>query len=139
MEQDWIMGLLGGGMIGLAATGFLLLNGKIMGASGLLGGLLDRSGGETTERLAFLIGLIGFPAILMMFRDLPATNATQNFGLLIVAGLCVGIGTRLANGCTSGHGVCGMSRFSLRSILATGIYIGAGVMTVTALRLWGAV
>lgn len=136
MQPDWIYGLFGGFLIGSAAALFLLVNGKIMGASGLLGGLVDRSGlGNLDERLAFLAGLIGVPILITALGfTLPDSNATKNIVLLVIAGLLVGIGTRLANGCTSGHGVCGISRLSLRGIVATVFYIGAGGVTILLFR-----
>ena len=138
MDISWIYGLLGGLMIGCAAAIFLLFNGRIMGASGIAGGLVDGTGrGTWTERAAFMAGLIGVPAILSLFVKMPATNVTSNLSLLVVAGLLVGFGTRLGSGCTSGHGVCGMSRFSMRSIIATLVYIGAGVLMVLVARNMG--
>lgn len=136
MQTEWIWGLVGGGMIGLAGAIFLLVNGRIMGASGLLGGLVDGSGrSNALERLAFLAGLIGTPvAIVFLSGWRPDPHVTSNIAALVVGGLAVGIGTRLANGCTSGHGVCGISRLSLRGIVATLIYIGAGVATVALFR-----
>jgi len=130
------MGLGGGLLIGCAGALFLLLNGRIMGASGILGGLIDGSGRHNFgERLAFVIGLIGLPAIVVTtLSSNPTTNVTTNYALLIVAGLLVGYGTRTANGCTSGHGVCGISRFSLRGIVATLIYIFAGGVTMAVGR-----
>tara|TARA_R110002051_G_scaffold33923_4_gene75538 strand:- start:2956 stop:3381 length:426 start_codon:yes stop_codon:yes gene_type:complete len=131
MNQDWLMGLIGGGLIGTAAAIFLLINGKVMGASGLTGGLVDRSGIDTwQERAAWLAGLIIFPAILTVIYGIKPTNITTNIPLIVIAGLLVGVGTRLANGCTSGHGVCGISRLSLRGIAATIFYIGAGGVTM---------
>ena len=131
MNQDWLMGLIGGGVIGTAAAIFLLINGKVMGASGLTGGLVDRSGIDTwKERVSWLAGLIIFPAILTVIYGIKPTNITTNIPLIIVAGLLVGVGTRLANGCTSGHGVCGISRLSLRGIASTVFYIGAGGVTM---------
>lgn len=131
MNQDWLMGLIGGGIIGTAAAIFLLINGKVMGASGLTGGLVDRSGIDTwKERVSWLAGLIIFPAILTVIYGIKPTNITTNIPLIIVAGLLVGVGTRLANGCTSGHGVCGISRLSLRGIASTVFYIGAGGVTM---------
>lgn len=131
----WIYGLLGGLMIGTAAAIFLLINGKIMGVSGIVGGLVDRSGPSTwIERMWFIAGLVGVPALLGLFYPLPKTNVTDNIGLLIIAGLLVGLGTRLGSGCTSGHGVCGISRFSIRSIFATITYIAAGVIAVVVAR-----
>ncbi|MBL4749058.1 MAG: YeeE/YedE family protein [Amylibacter sp.] len=134
----WAYGLLGGLMIGSAAAIFLLFNGKIMGASGIVGGLIDGSGRNTWgERLLFIAGLVGAPALLGLFTKLPETNVTDNIGLLIVAGLLVGVGTRLGSGCTSGHGVCGISRLSLRSIIATLVYIGAGAAIIVIARSLG--
>ena len=131
---DWMYGLLGGLLIGTAAALFLLLNGRVMGASGLLGGLIDGSGRSNwAERLAFVAGLILFPGFIALGTG-ASTNITSNLSILVIAGLLVGIGTRMANGCTSGHGVCGISRFSLRGIVATLFYIGAGAVTVLALR-----
>jgi uncharacterized membrane protein YedE/YeeE len=135
MEQDWILGLAGGVIIGLAGAVFLLVNGRIMGASGIIGGLVDGSGNSNArERLAFLAGLAIIPALIWPLWGSPATHLTQNPVLLIGAGLLVGIGTRFANGCTSGHGVCGISRLSLRGIVATVFYIGAGGLSVVLFR-----
>ena len=140
MPVEWIAGLIGGLMIGGAAAIFLLVNGRIMGASGLLGGLVDGSGRDDAgERLALIAGLILVPGALAWAAGGADTHLTPNLGLIVVAGLLVGLGTRLANGCTSGHGVCGISRLSLRGIVATLVYIGAGAATVIALRgVWGA-
>ncbi len=136
--MSWAYGLIGGLMIGTAAAIFLLFNGKIMGASGIVGGLVDRSGASTwAERVLFIAGLVGAPALLGLVYKLPATNVTDKIGLLVVAGLLVGVGTRLGSGCTSGHGVCGISRLSIRSIISTLIYIGAGVAVVAAARATG--
>ncbi|QMU58140.1 MAG: YeeE/YedE family protein [Boseongicola sp.] len=135
MHLDWAWGLAGGLMIGSAAALYLLLNGRIMGASGIVGGLVDRSGRESrAERSSFLAGLVLVPAILVALRGGSETFATDNIVLLVLAGLFVGVGTRLANGCTSGHGVCGISRFSLRGIVATVFYLLAGAITVVFLR-----
>lgn len=132
---SWGYGLLGGLMIGTAAAIYLLVNGRIMGASGIIGGLIDGSGRSTWfERALFIAGLIGAPALLGLIYKMPATNVTGNIGLLIVAGLLVGIGTRLGSGCTSGHGVCGISRLSIRSIIATLVYIGAGAAIIVIAR-----
>ncbi|MBE9475982.1 MAG: YeeE/YedE family protein [Proteobacteria bacterium] len=135
---SWAYGLLGGLMIGTAAAIFLLVNGKVMGASGILGGLIDGSGRDTwRDRILFLAGLVGAPALLGLVYKLPATNVTNNIGLLIVAGLLVGVGTRLGSGCTSGHGVCGISRLSVRSIISTFVYIGAGAAVIVIARSLG--
>ncbi|EBA05194.1 YeeE/YedE family protein [Rhodobacteraceae bacterium HTCC2150] len=135
IPTDWIYGLIGGVMIGAAAAMFLLINGRIMGASGLLGGIIDGTGkANMKERLAFIAGLIGVPAIVYFTIGAPATNVSNNMLVLLVAGLAVGVGTRMANGCTSGHGVCGISRFSVRGIAATLIYLLAGGVTMLVLR-----
>jgi len=133
--MDWLLGFLGGLMIGGAAALYLLVNGRIMGASGIIGGLVDGSGwSDWADRAAFLAGLILVPALLARLDPAVATHLTGNPILLIAAGLLVGLGTRLANGCTSGHGVCGISRLSLRGIVATVFYILAGGLTMAVLR-----
>lgn len=135
MHMDWIMGLLGGLMIGTGGAIYLLINGRIMGASGILGGLVDGTGKATAnERLAFVAGVFVIPLLLLQFVGPIDTHATTNIAVLIIAGLLVGVGTRLANGCTSGHGVCGISRFNLRGIVATVFYIVAGGLTVVFAR-----
>lgn len=136
IPMDWIWGLVGGLMIGTAAAIFLLGNGRIMGASGLIGGLVDRTGlGNWQERVAFLAALVVVPALMLPFYAVEvSTNITSNLGIVIAGGLLVGIGTRLANGCTSGHGVCGISRFSLRGIVATVFYLLAGGITMVLFR-----
>lgn len=129
------MGLLGGLMIGLAGAVFLLGNGRVMGASGILGGLVDGSGrGNARERLWFLAGVLMAPLLFIPLIGRGETHASTNVIVLIAAGLLVGVGTRVANGCTSGHGVCGISRLSLRGIVATVFYIGAGGVTVALMR-----
>ena len=135
MPIDWIYGLVGGLLIGFAGAVLLLGNGRIMGASGIIGSLVDQnSGAATLERVAFLFALVLVPALLQIGSPVD-TVTIQPPLLLICAGICVGIGTRIANGCTSGHGVCGISRFYVRGIVATVIYIATGVLTVFALRL----
>ncbi len=136
MQTDWIWGLVGGGLIGLGGAVYLLGNGRIMGASGILGGLVDGSGRTTLgERLAFLAGVVIMPLILWPLYSVRIdTHMTQNIAVIIAAGLLVGVGTRIANGCTSGHGVCGMSRLSLRGIVATVFYILAGGLTLSIFR-----
>lgn len=135
MQQEWIMGLIGGGLIGLAGAVFLLVNGRIMGASGIIGGLVDGSARhDWAERGALLVGLLVVPAIAAALIGGAQTNVTSNIAVLVAAGLLVGIGTRLANGCTSGHGVCGISRLSLRGIVSTAFYIGAGGLTVVLFK-----
>ncbi|EBA14399.1 YeeE/YedE family protein [Roseobacter sp. SK209-2-6] len=136
METDWIWGLVGGGFIGLAGAVFLLGNGRIMGASGIIGGLVDGSGkGNLAERLVFLLGLFGAPLLFLLVTQTPVeTHLTPNLWLVAGAGVLVGMGTRIANGCTSGHGVCGISRLSLRGLVATVFYILAGGLTLAILR-----
>ena len=142
MQTDWIMGLIGGVVIGLAASFYLLTNGKVMGASGIIGGLVDKSGWSTArDRIVFLAGLVFSPMVCIIVLDIRAeTKVTTNTTVLILAGLLVGIGTRLANGCTSGHGVCGISRLSSRGIFSTIFYILAGIFTVLVFRhVWGVI
>lgn len=135
MQQDWIWGLVGGGIIGLAAAMFLLVNGRIMGASGIIGGLVDGSGRSNwQERAAFIAGLVLAPMLIVPLYTEVDTKLTSNLAVVAIAGLLVGIGTRVANGCTSGHGVCGISRFSLRGIVATVFYIGAGGLSVVLFK-----
>ncbi|TLP60408.1 YeeE/YedE family protein [Parasedimentitalea maritima] len=136
METDWIWGLAGGGLIGMGGAVYLLGNGRIMGASGILGGLVDGSGRKSAaEKLVFLAGVILLPLVLSsLFLIKTNTHMTDNVPLIIAAGLLVGLGTRIANGCTSGHGVCGISRLSLRGIVATVFYILAGGMTLVVFR-----
>lgn len=132
---DWALGAAGGLMIGGAGALYLLMNGRVMGASGILGGLVDGSGLATAaERLAFLTGLVGIPTLVLAFADAPDTQLTDSWLIILSAGLLVGVGTRLANGCTSGHGVCGISRLSVRGIVATLIYMGAGAGVIVLAR-----
>ena len=135
IPTDWIFGLIGGLMIGGAAALYLLVSGRILGASGILGGLVDGSGRDTMiERGVFIAGLIAAPVLYGLTVGFPATNLTSNPVILVIAGLFVGIGTRMANGCTSGHGVCGISRFSVRGIVATLCYLGAGFVAMWVFR-----
>ncbi|WP_050927666.1 YeeE/YedE family protein [Aestuariivita boseongensis] len=136
MEQSFIYGLIGGLIIGSGAALYLLGNGRIMGASGIIGGLADGSArSEWRERGLFIAGLIGAPWLaLLALGQTGETHITSNPAVLIAAGLLVGFGARLANGCTSGHGVCGISRLSLRGIAATGLYLMAGAISVYAFK-----
>lgn len=126
--------LAGGLLIGLAAALFLLLNGRIAGISGILGGLLSPSHGDIVWRLAFVAGLVGAPLAWLMVADLPPIEINAGYPSLIIAGLLVGVGTRYGSGCTSGHGVCGLSRLSLRSLVATLSFMAAGFITVYIIR-----
>jgi uncharacterized membrane protein YedE/YeeE len=139
MHQDWIWGFVGGLMIGSAAALYLLVNGRIMGASGIIGELLDGPGRSTwAERLSFLAGLILVPTAVRALFWPAETHLTGNLVVIVLAGLMVGLGTRLANGCTSGHGVCGISRLSVRGIVATIVYIFAGALVMALARhVWG--
>ena len=126
--------LLGGVLIGVAAAMFALLNGRIAGISGVLGGLLKPARGDVGWRAAFIAGLVGAPVLYALFSEVPAVQIDASYGALVAAGLLVGIGTRYGSGCTSGHGVCGLSRLSLRSLAATATFMGAGFLTVFVLR-----
>ncbi|WP_073249835.1 YeeE/YedE family protein [Shimia gijangensis] len=135
MPVDWVWGLIGGLLIGTGGAVFLLANGRIMGASGIIGGLVDGSGrNSSAERIVFLIGVFLLPILIKPLYRPFETHATTNIAVLVAAGLLVGIGTRIANGCTSGHGVCGISRLSLRGMVATVFYIMAGGLTVVLFR-----
>lgn len=135
MPTDWIWGLAGGLIIGCAAALYLLVNGRIMGASGILGALVDGTGRTSAaERLSFLAGLVAVPVLAAPAVGHAETHLTTNAVVLIVSGLLVGVGTRLANGCTSGHGVCGMARLSFRGIVATVFYLLGGVVAVLVFR-----
>ena len=116
--------LIGGALIGLGATLFWVSTGRVAGVSGLLRGVLREAGGRA-EGLAFLVGLVVAGALAAA-----QTAVRQPIGWLLGAGLLVGFGTRLGGGCTSGHGVCGISRFSARSVVATVTFVVAGVVTV---------
>ncbi len=126
---------LGGGiLIGLATALFLLLNGRIAGISGIVGGLLHPVKGDINWRIAFVLGLVLAPAVFSLFAPLPAVRVDADGATLVVAGLLVGIGTRYGSGCTSGHGVCGVSRRSPRSLAATAAFMFAGFATVFVVR-----
>lgn len=126
--------LAGGILIGIAAAMFLLLNGRIAGISGILGGLLRPKAGDTGWRVAFVLGLVAAPLVYQMVEPLPAVQIDASTALLVVAGLLVGVGTRYGSGCTSGHGVCGLSRLSPRSLAATASFMGAGFLAVYVTR-----
>ena len=126
--------LAGGVLIGLSAALLILGSGRVAGISGIVGGLLRPGGPDTTWRLAFLGGLLVAPLLWRLFAALPEAQPVAGGGLLVVAGLLVGIGTRYGSGCTSGHGVCGLSRLSPRSLVATLAFMGAGFVTVYVVR-----
>lgn len=133
--SDLGFGFAGGLMIGCAAAVFLLVNGRVMGASGIIGSLIDGSDpARRGEFLAFVVGLTVMPALIAGLRGGAQTHLTGNLTVVIIAGLLVGLGTRLAKGCTSGHGVCGISRLAPRGLAATAVYLLAGVATMGIAR-----
>ena len=139
MMIDWVnftpwTSLAGGMLIGLAAAMFLLFNGRIAGISGILGGLLQWPTGDLAWRIAFLLGLVGAPLVYGLFAPLPTVQVDAGAITLVAAGLLVGIGTRYGSGCTSGHGVCGLSRRTPRSLVANGAFMVAGFLTVFIVR-----
>ena len=139
MSIDWnsftpLPALAGGVLIGLAATAFALLNGRTAGISGIVAGLLAPMRGDVTWRAAFVAGLILAPLVWALWASVPRPQIDVGYPALIVAGLAVGVGTRYGAGCTSGHGVCGLSRLSPRSLAATLAFMGAGFVTVFIVR-----
>ena len=139
MTIDWNVftpwtALGGGVIIGIAAAMFLLLNGRIAGISGVLGGMLRPVRGDVAWRAAFIAGLVGAPLLYALLGELPRPQIDAGYAALVAAGLLVGIGTRYGSGCTSGHGVCGISRLSPRSLVATAAFMLAGFVTVYVLR-----
>jgi uncharacterized protein len=139
MMIDWTAftpgsALAGGVLIGLAAALLVLLNGRIAGISGIVGGLLTPKPGDIGWRLAFVAGLALAPVLWLAVAALPPIQIEAGYPLLIVAGLVVGFSTRYGTGCTSGHGVCGISRLSPRSIVATLAFMTAGFITVFIMR-----
>jgi uncharacterized protein len=139
MTIDWInftpwTALAGGVLIGAAAGLFVVLNGRIAGISGLLASLLERGAEGRGEKALFLLGILLAPLCWLLMAELPAAEFQTNWLGLLAAGLLVGIGTRYGSGCTSGHGVCGISRLSPRSVVATLAFMAAGFATVFVLR-----
>jgi hypothetical protein len=139
MTIDWSAftpwpALAGGVLIGLAAVLLVLLVGRIAGISGVLAGLLKPVKGDVAWRTAFVLGLVGAPLAYRLVAALPLPHIDAGYGALVAAGLLVGVGTRYGSGCTSGHGVCGLSRLSPRSLVATLAFMGAGFATVFVLR-----
>jgi uncharacterized protein len=126
--------LAGGAIIGLAVALFALFNGRVAGISGIIGGLLRPSLPDAVWRAAFVAGLVVAPIVYALFAGLPRLVIDAGYPTLIVAGVLVGIGTRYGSGCTSGHGVCGLSRLSPRSLVATLAFMAAGFATVFATR-----
>ena len=142
MTIDWQnftpwMSLGGGVLLGLASAMFILLNGRILGISGILGGLLPPRAGDMGWRIAFLAGMAASPLVFMWLAPadwVQAPRIDADYPLIVVAGLLVGFGTRYGSGCTSGHGVCGLSRMSPRSLLATISFMAAGFLVVFVAR-----
>ncbi|MCM0043858.1 MAG: YeeE/YedE family protein [Burkholderiaceae bacterium] len=128
------LSLIGGLLIGAASALFILANGRIAGISGILGGLLRPVRGDLGWRLAFLLGLVASPALVYVFMPYHPPTIDADTGTLIAAGLLVGLGTRYGSGCTSGHGVCGLSRLSPRSLVATLAFMGSGMAAVFVMR-----
>lgn len=139
MTLDWTYftpwtSLAGGILIGIAAAMLVLLNGRVAGISGIVGGLLSPRRGEIAWRLAFVAGLFAAPLLVGVLGQNPVPRIDAGFGTLVIAGLLVGVGTSYGSGCTSGHGVCGLSRLSPRSLVATGAFMLAGIVTVWIVR-----
>lgn len=139
MTIDWAAftpyaSLFGGVLIGVAAAMLVLLNGRVAGVSGIVGSLLRPAPGDIAWRVAFIAGLVSATILATMIGRPPTISISAGYPLLIVAGLLVGAGTRFGGGCTSGHGVCGISRFSLRSVVATVIFMVTGFVAVYVLR-----
>ena len=139
MQIDWVhftpwSALAGGGLIGLAAAWLLLVDGRILGVSGILGGLVTPRRGEILWRFALILGRIVSPALAYVLFGAVGAGVSTNLPTLLAAGLLVGVGTRLGKGCTSGHGVCGLARLSPRSAVATSAFMGSGFLTVFVVR-----
>ncbi len=130
--------LVGGAMIGVAASMLLLLTGRISGISGIASGLLSAHRGDVAWRVAFLAGLVAAGVLLLAVDPtLVQESVARSVGVTAVAGVIVGVGVRLGSGCTSGHGVCGLSRFSTRSLAATLTFLGTGAITASVIQLAG--
>ncbi len=139
MTIDWThftpwASLAGGILLGLASALFILVNGRILGISGILGGLLRPVKGDMGWRLAFLAGMLAAPLLYFAVAGPTTPRIDAGWATLVIAGLMVGVGTRYGSGCTSGHGVCGLSRLSPRSLVATLAFMGAGFVTVFLAR-----
>ena len=139
MTIDWIAftpwsSLVGGVLLGLASALFIIVNGRILGISGIVGGLLRPRAGDVGWRVAFLLGLLAASVLFGLVTNVPAPRIDAQWGTVILAGLLVGVGTRYGSGCTSGHGVCGLSRLSPRSLVATLSFMGAGFLIVYGVR-----
>jgi uncharacterized membrane protein YedE/YeeE len=126
---------IGGGLIGLSAILLMLLTGRIAGVSGIFGNVLDTRSDDKGGSIAFIVGLILAPLLAgWMGYGMPLPQMPASWGVIIAAGLLVGFGTRLGSGCTSGHGICGVARLSVRSVAATVIFMTAAIATVAVSR-----
>lgn len=139
MTIDWSnftpwSALTGGLVLGLAAALFVLVSGRILGISGIIGGFFKRQTGDASWRIAFLLGMLSAPAVWALFAAPAKVQIDAGWLAIVIAGLLVGIGTRYGAGCTSGHGVCGLSRLSPRSLVATLSFMGAGFLIVFVAR-----
>ena len=142
MTIDWAnftpwASLAGGTLLGVASALFILVNGRVLGISGILGGLIPPKLGYVGWRVAFLLGVLAAPLVYGLLAPegfVQAPRIDAGFATVVVAGLLVGLGTRYASGCTSGHSVCGLSRLSPRSLVATLVFMGAGFAMVFAVR-----
>ncbi len=139
MTIDWLnftpwTALAGGALIGVAAAAFVMFNGRIAGISGIVGGLMRPARGDIVWRVAFLAGLMVAPLLYQLVAPVPAIRIDASEVTLVAAGLLVGLGTRYGAGCTSGHGVCGLSRGSPRSLVATASFMAAGFAVVYMVR-----
>ncbi|MBM3389275.1 MAG: YeeE/YedE family protein [Betaproteobacteria bacterium] len=128
------LSLAGGILLGIASALFILVNGRVLGISGIVGGLLSPKAGDVTWRVAFVLGLLAAPMLYASLRGPWAVRIDAGWGTVVAAGLLVGIGTRYASGCTSGHGVCGLSRLSPRSLVATICFMATGFLVVYVVR-----
>jgi uncharacterized membrane protein YedE/YeeE len=131
---DPVSAAIGGALIGLAATLLMLLTGRIAGIAGIFGDLVDLAGGDRVWRLAFVVGLIAAPLAPAAGGYALRAPAMPGFGIVAIAGLLVGVGTRLGSGCTSGHGICGIARLSPRSIAATATFMATAMLVVAVMR-----
>lgn len=141
MMIDWthftpLESAIGGVVIGAAASMLILFCGQVAGISGILGGVLSRANNDKGWRIAFLLGMVLSPVLWRLVAPLPAVSITASWPMLVVAGLLVGVGTRYGSGCTSGHGVCGLSRLSVRSLVATLTFMAAAFITVWLVGFW---
>lgn len=139
MFIDWaqftpVPALIGGLTIGFAVALFILVNGRLAGITGIISGLLRPKSADIAWRVAFILGLIAAPLLYQLAAPLPPIQIEANWLMIGVAGFIVGIGTRYGSGCTSGHGVCGLSRLSPRSLVATLAFMATGIVTVYVVR-----